>query len=685
MKLSLSRNLIIKSVIFIASTALILYFLPRADEHHYKYEVNRPWTYSLLTAPFDIPVHLDSVSAQHVKDSIDTAFIPVYRRDRNAEKTMISDYANRLSQTEKLSISPLECNRLIGEIRNIYDRGIVDPETYSQISAGKLPAVRSIHDNVAVTLPTHAYLSARMAYAHLDSVFRDPRFHEAITETRLSELLQPNVVLDSVETVRLRNELYQRAMAPIGVIQQGERIIDRGDVVTAQQYTVLKTYEELLDERGGGAVKKSYYPVLGQLLYIVLLLGAIYTFLYFFRPDYSGNMRIMLFIMLTITGFTLVAFGMSTAFNSGLFLAPFAIVPIIILIFLDSRTAWFCQLITVMLCMLVARFPLEFFFLQFLAGITAIMSLKELSKRSQLLRSAALVFVVYSVGYVAVELIQAGTIASVSLRMFGFFAINAVFISFAYILVFIVEKIFGFTSRVTLVELSDINNPVLRELSEECPGTFQHSMAVSNLASAAAHRIGANVQLVRAGALYHDIGKINNPAFFTENQHGVNPHDALDPIQSARVVIGHVTDGLKRADKAKLPGGIRAFISEHHGKGKARYFYNTYCNAHPDEKVDASMFTYPGPNPRSRETSILMMADAVEAASRSLKEHTPEKIGELVDRLIDSQIAEGLHNDSPISFKDVKDIKAVFKSRLATMYHSRISYPTLAKPENNNS
>ncbi len=274
---------------------------------------------------------------------------------------------------------------------------------------------------------------------------------------------------------------------------------------------------------------------------------------------------------------------------------------------------------------------------------------------------------------------QTGTLDKISVRMFGYFGINAVLISFTYVLVFILEKLFGFVSSVTLVELSDVNNPVLRELSEECPGTFQHSMQVSNLASEAAHRIDANVQLVRTGALYHDIGKINNPAFFTENQHGVNPHDALNPIQSARIVINHITDGLKKADKYKLPEVIKDFISQHHGAGKAKYFYNTYSNTHPDEDVDPAPFTYPGPNPQTKETSILMMADAVEAASRSLKEYTPEAITALVNRIIDSQIADGLHNDSPISFRDVKTIKDAFISRLRTMYHARVSYPTLNK------
>ena len=285
----------------------------------------------------------------------------------------------------------------------------------------------------------------------------------------------------------------------------------------------------------------------------------------------------------------------------------------------------------------------------------------------------------YSLSYVSIEVMQTGTLNKMEGRTFGCFGINAILISFSYVLMFLVERVFGYTSRVTLVELSDTNSPLLRELSEECPGTFNHSMAVSNLASAAAQAIGANVQMVRTGALYHDIGKIKNPAFFTENQHGINPHDSLDPIQSSRVVTGHVRDGLAMAEKAKLPEKIREFITEHHGAGKARYFYNTYCNLHPGEEVDPAPFTYPGPNPQSKETSLLMMADAVEAASRSLKEHTPEAISGLVNKIIDGQIAEGLHNESPISFRDVQAVKESFIQRLRTMYHSRISYPELKK------
>ncbi|WP_297063265.1 HDIG domain-containing metalloprotein [uncultured Duncaniella sp.] len=676
-----SRQLSLRILLFLIVVSVTVYFLPRSAENHYTFEEGRPWSYALLTAPFDIPIHLDSLSAAKVKDSIDANFEPVFTRDLTAEKTIISDYTTRLNATNDLDITPAQRNQIIKEIRKVYENGIVDRDTYAKISSGKLPTVRFIHDNVAISIPTANYLSAFRAYEHLDSVLRDPNVRKAISATKLSQELHPNILVDTVTSQRLLNEAYQKAMAPVGVIQQGERIIDKGDIVTSRLATVLHTYEKIANERGNSAISQHYYPMAGQILYMLILYGMLFAYLYIFRRDYFEDDRTVVFIVTLIGLFTLFAFAMQAGFSTGFYITPFTIVPILVLIFLDSRTAYFCHVILVLICAIVASFALEFIFMQFIAGVVAIDSLKDLSRRSQLIRTAALIFLAYTLSYIAVEVMQAGSLARTEGRVFGCFAINAILISFSYVLMFLLERIYGFTSRVTLVELSDINNPLLRELSEECPGTFNHSMAVSNLASAAASRIGANVQLVRTGALYHDIGKIKNPAFYTENQHGVNPHDALDPIQSARIVTGHVNEGLALAEKAKLPTVIRRFISEHHGAGKARYFYTTYCNAHPDEEVDPANFTYHGPNPQSKETSLLMMADSVEAASRSMTSHSPEAISALVNKIIDSQIAEGLHNESPISFRDVSTIKEVFAQRLRTMYHSRISYPELKKPE----
>ncbi len=676
-----TRDIILRAALFVASVALLVYFLPRTDKDRFIYEVNRPWSYALLTAPFDIPEHLDSVSASHLKDSIDARFEPVFKRDLALEKTIISDYSARLNATPGLDITPAQRNQIIRAIRTVYENGIVDRDTYARITEGKLPAVRFVHDNVAISVPTDRYLSAFRAYEHLDSTLRDKDIRGALTATRLSEMLRPNISVDSATTRNLLDDAYQKALAPVGVVQQGERIIDKGDIVTTRIATILRTYEEMMDERGAGAqITQHHYPIAGQILFVMIMLATLYGYMFFFRPDYFKDNRTVVFLVSLTTLFTLFAFAMDATFSSGLYITPFTMVPILVVVFLDSRTAYFTHLAVVLLCAIVASFPLEFIFMQMVAGVVAIDSLKDLSRRSQLIRTAAFIFMAYSLCYVSVEVMQTGSLNKTEPRIFGAFAVNAILISFSYVLMFLLERVFGFTSKVTLVELSDTNNPLLRELSEECPGTFNHSMAVSNLASAAAQRIGANVQMVRTGALYHDIGKIRNPAFFTENQHGVNPHDALDPIQSARIVTGHVRDGLIMADKAKLPQAIKDFIAQHHGAGKARYFYTTYCNAHPDEEVDPAPFTYPGPNPQSRETSLLMMADAVEAASRSMKEHTPEAITALVNKIIDGQIAEGLHNESNISFRDVQAVKDVFAQRLRTMYHSRISYPELNKP-----
>ena len=684
MKTLFSKHNTIRALLFVAAVTLIIWLFPRKNGYYYHFEMGKPWAYSLLTAPSDMPIYLDSVRARQVKDSIAQNFIPVYTRDVALEKSTLNEYATHISDATDLEITPKDRNKLINSLRSLLENGIVDQDTYHKIQEGKLDDVRFIHDNRVIVIPTSSYLSARAAYAYLDSVYSEPHFRTAIEKSGMSHYLVPTVKLDTVASNRLYEEVLQKAMAPIGVIQQGERIIDKGDVVTPELYTLLMTYNKIAAKQSLTQVDAHHYPIIGQALYVIILFVAMYLFLYLFRNRTFSNTRAMVFIMCIITAFVLFSYAMSETFANGLFMVPFTAVVIMMVVFFDGRTAFLIYTILIAMCMMLANFPLEFVYVQLIAGITAITSLKELNKRSQLVSSAIYIFISYCLAYTTVEVMQTGTIDKINTRMFGCFGINAVLISFTYVLVFVIEKLFGFVSSVTLVELSDVNNPLLRELSQECPGTFQHSMQVSNLASDAAHRIGANVQLVRTGALYHDIGKINNPAFFTENQHGVNPHDLLTPIQSAQIVINHVTDGLKKAEKMGLPAVIKAFITEHHGSGKAKYFYNTYCNAHPGEEVDETLFTYPGPNPQTKETSLLMMADAVEAASRSLKEPTTEAITELVNRLIDTQIKEGLHNDSPLSFRDVKKIKDAFIERLRTMYHARISYPEMKKSPDTN-
>ena len=462
---------------------------------------------------------------------------------------------------------------------------------------------------------------------------------------------------------------------------QNERIIDRGEIVTPELYRILNTYHAMLKQQAPESDRVLWFKLVGQILYVSILVLMLYLYLQHFCSEIIYRKGSLLFILL-MTGLLAVgAIFATSVLENGIYIVPFIIIPILILVFFDARTALFCHLIEILICASFAPFPFEFIVVQFSAGTIAIYSLKELSKRAQLLRTALFALIASVISYVAIETLLTGEVTGSTAKVLGYFAINAVLTSFAYILIFVVEKLFGFVSVVTLVELSDINNPLLRELSEQCPGTFQHSMAVSNLAADAVGKIGGNVQLVRTGALYHDIGKIENPIYFTENQNGVNPHDSLDSIESAKIVIGHVTNGLKRASKANLPKVIQDFISQHHGSGKAKYFYITYCKNHPNEEVDEALFTYPGSNPTTKETSVLMMADAVEAASRSLPEHSLQSITNLVNRIIDSQIEDGLHNDAPISFRDIKVVKEAFINRVSTMYHSRVAYPEQAKKQ----
>lgn len=669
----MKRRFTTQILTLLLGTIIVVWLLPRHSESTYIYQVNRPWNYQLLTAPFDIPIRPDSLTAREAIDSINRLFVPVYKRMTSVDDAVRTRFARALGEVDGVSASTR--SRLTSKLRELYASGIVDEEAFNDISTGRLPAVRVANGNVLSKKSTSALRSPRKAYEWIKEELPGDEAHYAIEQSKLATMLTPNVVLDTLMTNRMRAEQHQKATAPIGVIQQGERIIDRGEVVTLQLYTTLKTYEQMQAERGNGAGGNSFYAWLAKSLYVGVLFTLLGTFLFYFRRRLFDQPRVVAFLVgLTVT-FSVFAFIMSKSFDMGLYIVPFSMVAIMIIVFFDGRTAMFTTLVTTLLCAGIAHFPFEFLAMQFVGASIAINSLKEMSRRSQLLRTALLVFLGYSLTYLAVNVMLTGNPSTLTPRMFGFLAINVVFVSFAYVLVFVFERWLGFTSTVGLVELSDINHPILRELSRECPGTFQHAMAVSNLAAEAAVKVGANVQLVRAGALYHDIGKIDNPAFFTENQHGVNPHCALDPLQSARIITAHVSDGLRRADKAKLPSAIRNFISEHHGKGVTRYFYVTHCNAHPDEEIDPTPFTYPGPNPRTVESSILMMADAVEAASRSMTNYSSEAITALVNKIIDTQVDEGLHNDSPLAFRDVRTIKDSFIQRLITIYHSRITYP----------
>ncbi len=677
----LSQIAIARIWLLLGATAIILLLLPHADRQSYSYELNQPWKYPLLTADFDTPILRDSATANALRDSIDANFIPFVNRDAAAEKSAITRFANTAASVTTTA-ETAQIKRLLGEV---YSRGVVDSKVYESIKNMKPRRVRMmVKENGASSVSTidaSAMLSPAKAFEFIDSIHSETnpgKRLEGDLARALNISLTPNIVTDSTADAKFRNQEYLVVNGALGVIKKGQRIVDRGEIITPQVYTNLNTYMEML-ENNKSSINDHRYFYAGQSLYIIICFSILYLFMWLYRPRFYNSLRKMTFLMAFITIWSVFAILMFEYVPNGIYFVPFASVPVIILVFFDSRTAIFSLMVTVLISALVAMYPYQFIFMELSAGLVSAFSIQRLSQRSQLLHTAAFSFLAYCITYFVISLVTDGNLGNFAWRMIGIFAINAVILSFAYILILIVEKIFGFTSTVTLVELSDINSPLLRRLAEDAPGTFQHSMQVSTLASEAARAIGADTQLVRTGALYHDIGKLESPIFFTENQHGINPHSGLNPETSAHKIISHVSAGLQIAAKENLPQVIRDFIAEHHGKSITRYFYNTAVNQSPDGVVDKSKFTYPGPDPQSKETAILMMADAVEAASRSLQDYSRESIDNLVNKIIDGQMADGLFKESPISFKDVETVKETFKKRLATIYHSRIAYPEIKK------
>ena len=465
-----------------------------------------------------------------------------------------------------------------------------------------------------------------------------------------------------------------------GMVLSGQKIIDRGEIVDDYTYRVLNSFEKETQRRSA-SVTAIPSTIAGQVLFVSILILLFSTYITLFRRDYLDKPRSITMIYTMITLFPVLVSLMMEHNLLSVYVLPFSIAPIFIRVFMDSRTAFIAHVTMVLICAAAVKYQYEFIIVQLVAGLIAIYSLRELSQRAQLFRTALLVTIGSCAIYLALQLMQDNDINDMDNSIYKYFAVNGVLLLFAYPLMLVIEKTFGFISSVTLIELSNTSKDLLRQLSEVAPGTFQHSVMVSNLAAEIANKIGAKAQLVRTGAMYHDIGKMKNPAFFTENQVGVNPLDKMSRIDAAQIVISHVTDGLKLAEKHDLPNVIKDFIKSHHGMGKTKYFYISYKNEHPDEPVDDSLFTYPGPDPFTREQAILMMADTVEAASRSLTEYTEESISGLVNKLIDQQVEEGYFHTCPITFHDIAVAKQVLTERLKAIYHTRTTYPELKKRE----
>lgn len=671
------KDLLYKGLIFIVTVTIIVYFLPKEGKFNYQFDINTPWKYGLLQASFDFPIYKNEKQVKAEEDSIMASYQPYYDLDKNIERNALAKLREDYSKTLKQQIGSAYLRHIERTLKEIYATGVMSGNELNQLEEDSTHHILLVEQNVATSFPISHFYSTKTAYEHLLSA--DTAYSkQALQACNLNNYILPNIIYDEAKSESSLEDLISNISWANGYVLNGQKIIDRGEIIDENTYNILSSLEKEWAKRSD-SIQEKRLTIAGQVLFVSLFIFCFMCYLELFRKDFYDRKGSLSLLFILIIFFPVLSSIIVEQNLASIYIIPFAMIPIIVRIFLDSRTAFMAHVAIILLCSITLRYPHEFILLQLLTGMAAIFSLRELSQRSQLFRTAFIIFASYALLYFAFELIHEDDLTKLNTRMYIYFAINGVLLLFAYPLLFALEKIFGFTSNVTLVELSNISHPLLREMSEIAPGTFQHSLQMSNLAAEAANRIGAKSQLVRTGALYHDIGKLMNPAFFTENQSGVNPHKSLSYEQSAQVIINHVTDGLKLADKHNLPKVIKEFINTHHGQGLTKYFYISYKNEHPNEEVDAEKFRYPGVNPFTKEQAILMMADSVEAASRSLSEYTEESIGGLVDKIIDSQVADGFFKECPITFKDIAQVKALFKEKLKTIYHTRITYPELKK------
>ena len=673
------KELLYKCLIFIITVGVIAYFMPKEGKFNYEFDMNKPWKYGLLQASFDFPIYKNEQQVQREQDSLLNMYQPYFHMNKQVEKEMLSLLREDYEKNLKHSLPSQSYIRHIERtLKDIYNMGIISSEDDQRLQEDSIRSILLVEKNMATSQGTSNLFSIKEAYEYLlnvDTLFYSKKLLQACN---LNHYLTPNLTYDKEKSETAKKELLSSISWANGLVLNGQKIIDRGEIVNEQRFNILQSLQKEWEKRSESA-QEIHLTAMGQVLMISILILCFMIYLGLFRNDYYKRRGSVTLLFSLIVFFPVILSIMVEQNLLNVYILPFAMIPIIVGIFLDSRTAFMAHITIILLCSISLRYPHEFIILQAGAGMAAIFSLRELSQRSQLFRTAVIVVICYALLYFAFELIHEDDLTKLNTRMYIYLIINGILLLFAYPLLFLLEKIFGFTSNVTLVELSNINNKLLREMSEVAPGTFQHSLQMANLAAEAANRIGANSQLVRTGALYHDIGKMVNPAFFTENQSGINPHKSLSYEQSAQVIISHIHDGVKLAEKYNLPKVIKDFIRTHHGKGVAKYFYISYQNEHPGEEVDIEKFSYPGPNPFTKEQAILMMADAAEAASRSLPEYTEESISTLIDKIIDGQVAEGYFKECPITFKDIALVKALFKEKLKMVYHTRITYPELKK------
>lgn len=657
-------------------SAILTYFLPRKTKFGYEYTVGKPWGYTTLIAPYDFPIYESPERVEEERDSVRSDFQPYFILSQSIVE-------NRLEAFGRASLKGLTSRQrevLGNELRRLYETGILPGADLTALTEAGRRTLRVVSGREAVSRDVADFRTGASAYQHLlslDSLGLPP---EAVAEAGVADFIEPNMIYDDRRSeAELEAELEACAVS-VGMTLKGQRIIDRGEIVTADQKVILDSYRREFERSAGQDTSTLVQRVLGQGLLVLSITGVSLVYLTLFRRRYTRDPRVMSFFYTFVLLFPLASYIATGHGLVSVYLLPFALVPIFMRVFLDSRTAFVAHIVVVMLASLTLEAPYEFILLQIPSGCAAIYSLKEMTERAQLIRAVLCTWLTLMFFNLFHDFSCGITLSELQPARYVQLSAGAAVLLVAYPLLYVLERTFGFMSSVTLVELSNINSRLLRRLSKEAPGTFSHSMQVANLASEVAAGVGADAQLVRTGALYHDIGKLLHAPFFTENQSGTNPHDKLSEEESAAIIIRHVSDGLRLADEYRLPKIIADFIRTHHGRSSTKYFQVRWQNNHPGAPIPEDVFVYPGPNPRTREQAIVTMCDAVEASSRSLGHYDGDTLRALVDRIVDGQISDGLFENCDLTFRDVRLSKRVLVESLKTIYHTRIAYPELHTP-----
>ena len=693
---------VLRVSLYVIACVIVLYAIPKEGKFKYEYQKGSPWKHDNLIAPFNFAIYKSQAEIDAEREAVKKDSKPYFTKDNQVQVSRTekfeADFNAQLAafgvsdtvahaKNKELSVFGSLKNVIYKSLSDVYDNGIIENEQFLTNIEGNpkqdlLVAIQN--EGITSQKPKSEIITVKDAYLYVKSDIEkflnrhqgpdaenSPlwKFTNALNP---SQWIAPNLEYDQVTTEKVLNDNLESVSLTRGFVQQGQRIIYQGEVVGEEEFCILESLRRDYEQHNSSGYS---YVFLGQSILYVMLFALIFMFLRTFRREIFYQTKYSALILSIIT-FTIVMTSIVIRYNLiSIWLLPFLLLAIIIKTFFDTRTGMFLHIVTCVAVSFLMPNSFEYFTMQFIPGYILLMSYEKLNRRSQAFLTSVICFAMYTIIYVSFELMYTGLPNEINWKNLIVLGLNCIMLLMAYPLIYMFEKVFGLLSDVTLLELADSNRPLLRRLAEEAPGTFQHCMQVANLAEAAIFKIGGNPHLARTGALYHDIGKLAAPMYFTENQvSGINPHDQLDYVKSAEIIINHVIKGVAIAKEYNLPMQVVDFIKTHHGTSKAGYFYAMYKKEHPDEDCD-KLFTYPGPRPINKEMAVVMMSDSIEAASRSLKKYDTESISTLVENIVNAQIANKQFDNTNLTFKDIDTVKSLLKEKLKNIYHARIEYP----------